>query len=300
MREDIWTASRLKTYQVCPMKEAFRYRENIAPIQTRRHLAFGTAIHKGLETRSIDAALDVLVQDYPKDQSEADAQDTASVAVRALLEGYFERYAPFDEQKPELMFKLPMRTRKGGSARILKIAGKLDNLVKIDGRWWVVEYKTASRLDGSYFDRLYMDDQITMYVYAMRRMGYDIAGVIYRVIRKPTLRKGAREGFEGFLERLEADIRERPDFYYTERKLYRSMDDLDGFEVMIYETASMANRNFRSGKCYRHSVSCSNYGACEYLPLCQGEEMAYNMFETREPNEELRKGNDNESANEEN
>lgn len=298
MTQQIWTASRLKAYQTCPCKEAFRYREKLAPIRTRSVLAFGTAIHKGLETRSIEQALDVLMTDYPKDQSEADAQDIAATTVQALLSNYFDRYEPFETEKPELLFKLPMLTwPHGNKSKTFFIAGKLDNFVQIDGRWWVVEYKTASRLDASYFDRLYVDSQITMYVTAMRRMGYDVAGVIYRVIRKPTLKRTAKESLVQFEHRLFKDIYDRPDFYFTEKKLYRSLDDIDEFEAMVYHTARMANQNCRNGRCYKHSVACSMYGGCEYLPICTGVSGAYDLYEHREPHEELREDTSNEVAN---
>lgn len=216
--------------------------------------------------------------------------------LTALLQCYFERYAPFEDENPELAFKLPMLTRKGKKSRTYYIGGKLDNLVKIGGRYWIVEYKTASRLDASYFDRLYVDSQITMYVMAMRRMGYDIAGVIYRVIRKPTLRKRQDETTGRFIERLMADIHSRPDFYFTEKKLYRSLDDVDEFEGMVYETARMADENARYGRCYKHSVACSMYGGCEYLPICTGVSGAYSLYEHREPHEELREETNNETA----
>ena len=290
MAKDIWTVSRLKTYQVCPFKEQLRYREGLAPIKGRSALAFGTAIHKGLETRDIDEALNVLITDYPHTQEEADEQDVALVTVRALLEGYFERYPAFDHHKPEFEFEMPMLTDRGRKSTKLKIAGKLDDLVKINNRWWIVEYKTASRLDSSYFDRLYVDSQITMYMYAMERLDYNPAGVIYRVIRKPGLRRGRTEALEAFLERLRKDIAERPEFYYEERMLYRDKRDLGEFEETIYLEAKQANDCARKGRCFRHSTACSMYGACEYLPLCMGEAGAREaLYEIREPHEELSK-----------
>lgn len=287
MIKNIWTASRLKAFQSCPMKEGLRYRRNLAPIQGRAALAFGTAIHKGLETRSVDEALAVLLTDYPHDQEEADAQDAASVAVRALLDGYFDLYPPFKIEKPELTFELPMITNKGKKSRTYRIAGKIDNLVQIDGRWWIVEYKTASRLEGSYFDRLYLDSQITMYCYAMQRMGYNIAGIIYRVIRKPQIKKRQNESFDGYLDRLACDIRTRPEFYYTEQKLYRSMDDLAAFEKMIYQTATLEAKLAKTDCLFQYSTACSVFGACPYLPLCTEEAGAECMYEIKEPNQEL-------------
>ena len=288
-QKDIWTVSRLKTFQICPMKEMLRYHECLVPIRGRSALAFGTAIHKGLETGSIDEALNALITDYPQSQEEADEQDIASVTVRALLEGYFKHYEPFAEHKPEYQFMLPMLGGRGKS-NIMAIAGKVDDLVRIDGRWWIVEYKTASRLDASYFDRLYVDSQITMYMSAMERLGYNPAGVIYRVIRKPSIRRTQKETLEAFLERLRKDIEDRPEFYFIERQLYRDKNDLREFEHTLYTEARLERDMKRKGNYFRHTTACSLYGACEYLPICMKEAGALEaLYEHREPNEELKK-----------
>ena len=285
--KDIWTASRLKAFQTCPQKEAYRYREMLTPAGTRPALAIGTAIHRGLETWDVEEALKSLGLNYPRDQDEADAQETASMTVKALLEGYMKKYAPFEKHRPEWQFELPVRTPTGRNSPARRIAGKIDDIVEIDGRNWIVEYKTASKLDGSYFDRLYVDSQITMYMYAAERMGFKPAGVIYRVIRKPGLRRGVREALEQYLGRLEADISARPDFYFEERQLYRSTDDLEDFERQIYWETRLAGELYRKGQCWKHSTACSMYGRCEYLPLCMGEAGAEALYETREPHEEL-------------
>ena len=285
-KKEIWTVSRLKAWQTCPMKEALRYRECLAPKGKKSALAIGSAIHKGIETWDIDEALKLLCVDFPRDQEEADAQEIAIVTVEALLNGYFQRFEPFEEHKPEKPFELRMISDHGRSYKFY-IAGKIDDLVEIDGRHWIVEYKTASRLDGSYYDRLYVDSQITMYMYAMERLGYDVAGVIYRVIRKPSLRRGKTESLEQFKGRLIQDIEDRPEFYFEERKLHRSRDDIKTFEKMIFKEASLAEKLYKSGCAFQHSTACSMYGACEYLPLCMGEAGAEAMFEKRPPHEEL-------------
>ena len=287
MGKDIWTISRLKTFQVCPMKESLRYREMITPIRTKKPLAFGSAIHKGLETRSIDEALALFDDIYPNNQDEMDELEATKIIITALLENYFIKYPAFESHKPELNFQLAMKTKKGYSTK-MAIAGKIDDLVLIDDQYWIVEYKTASRLDASYFDRLYVDSQITMYMYAMERLGYNVVGVIYRVIRKPQLKRKANEPKDVFYTRISKDIADRSDFYFEERKLYRSKDDLNDFERQLYEQAKLSNNLAKSGCSFQYTTSCSMYGACDYLPLCMNEAGAEALFEVREPHEELK------------
>lgn len=286
--KDVWTASRLKAYHTCPVKEAFRYREKLAPVTSREALRFGTAIHKGIEMRSVEAALEALNVPFPSTQEEADAQETVKATVTALLNGYMKKYEPFEEHYPEKMFSMSIRTPNRRASTTKVIAGKIDDIAFINGECWLVEYKTASKLDGTYFDRLYVDTQITTYMMAAKRLGYKPVGIIYRVLRKPGLKRGKTESLEQFLTRIEADISARPEHYFEERKIYRSANDLGEFENQLYHETRMADQNYKLGRCYMHSTACSMYGRCEYLPLCMKEAGAEALFEYKEPHEELR------------
>lgn len=160
MAVEIWTNSRLKAYQMCPMQEKYRYRDCLSPRGKREALNIGTAVHREIERRSVEAALEALEFDFPADQAAYDAQEILRGTVKAMLKGYFAVYPPFEEHDPELGFEIGARfPTKGGLRRSnrIKLAGKIDDIATIDGRQWIVEYKTASQIDRSYFDRLYVD-----------------------------------------------------------------------------------------------------------------------------------------------
>lgn len=291
---EIWTNSRLKCLQTCPMKEKFRYRDELVPIGRSKALQIGTAIHKGIELWSVVAGVKELETQlpYPSSTEEANEQTIALATVQAMLEGYFAIYDEFKEHQPETLFDLGMRYPiKGGkmrTSRAIHVCGKIDDIATINGEQWLVEYKTASQIDKSYFDRLYVDSQITMYMMAARRMGYKPVGVIYRVLKKPSIRQRQNETVEKFTERLRLDYLQRPEFYYYETRLYRTQDDLIDFEKELWYQVVQAERNARKGVCWRHTKSCSDYGTCPYLPLCMRDNDAELMFEHREANEELR------------
>lgn len=291
---EIWTNSRLKCLQTCPMKEKFRYRDNLVPTGKRRALQIGTAVHKGIEMWSVAAGVQELKAGFafPENTEEANEQTIALATVQAMLEGYFAIYDEFTEHHPEATFDLGMRYPiKGGklrTSRAMRICGKIDDIAVIDGAQWLVEYKTASQIDKSYFDRLYVDSQITMYMMAARRMGFNPVGVIYRVLKKPLIRQRQNETVEAFTERLRMDYLQRPEFYYYETRLYRDQSDLEAFERDLWYQAKQAEKNAQKGFCGRYTQSCSAYGTCPYLPLCTNESGAELLFEYREPNEELK------------
>lgn len=289
MTQDIWTISRLKTYQACPMKEHYRYSKCLAPIARKAALRIGSAVHRGIEMWDIQKGLDVLNDNLcaPETQEEADDREIAIATVQAMLAGYMEFTEPFKNHCPEQKFELAVMMPGGRKSRKLRFAGKIDDIARIDGQDWIVEYKTASQLSSGYFERLYLDTQITGYTYAARRMGYKPVGVIYRVLRKPSIRKGQKESLEQFLNRLEADYKARPEFYFMEERLYRSQTDLDEFERQLYESIQQAQRMREKGCIFKHTGSCSDYGTCAYMPLCCGEKDAEYLFEIRQPHEEL-------------
>ena len=290
MNIDIWTNSRLKAYQSCPMYEKFRYRDCLAPIGKKDALLFGTAIHKGIELWSIEAALEELKFGFPASTEEANQQELMRGKVKAMLTGYFKHFKPFEEHEPELQFEIGARyPTKSGMRRSnkVKLCGKIDDIAVVNGQEWIVEYKTASQIDKSYFDRLYVDSQITFYMMAAKRIDLNPVGVIYRVLRKPQIKQRQNETLDAYIDRLTADILARPDFYFFETRLYRTQNDLEQFELDTWHEIKQANKAAESGHFFRHSHSCSNYGTCPYMPLCTGENGAEMLYEYREPHEEL-------------
>jgi hypothetical protein len=78
------------------------------------------------------------------------------------------------------------------STSVFRLAGKIDGIVKLeDGRLAVMEHKTIGESidsDAPLWKRLQIDHQISFYVNAARRLGYDVATVLYDVARKPTIK----------------------------------------------------------------------------------------------------------------
>ena len=292
------TNSRIVQYKTC--RKAFYYR-NILHLKPRfetQDRSIGTAIHKGLETGSIDDALAAFSDTFPSDQTEADTLETNKVVVRAMLEGYFARFGVgFDAEEylSETQFEIDIiNPATGAKSKSFRLAGKADGLVKLNGRWWLVEYKTAGQVGKSYIDKLNLDAQITTYVYALQRaLNITIAGVIYRILRKPTIRQTKKETLFQYFDRLIADYKERPEFYFFEERLYRSQDDLAEFEVELWDLTQDLLKCRRDGLWYKNTSRCSDWSGCSYMPFCLQTPDAESLFVTREINEELEEGESN-------
>lgn len=63
--------------------------------------------------------------------------------------------------------------------------GRIDAIFEgVDGRYWVVDWKTTAQLAGDRDEFLLIDDQITRYCWALWNIGINIAGFIYHEQRK--------------------------------------------------------------------------------------------------------------------
>ena len=146
--------SRLLEWQKCQQKYDYRYRRRLVPPEPdRRHLLFGTAIHKGLEVwydgRYDDAAALAAVERLY--QEEDPYNDMLPLAVD-MLKGYVKRFAD-DRSKiepvaSELTLEVPVGHLADG--REVVVVGRLDTVVRMEG-WeglWHMQHKTVGSTVG--------------------------------------------------------------------------------------------------------------------------------------------------------
>lgn len=162
----IYTSSSLSALARCPREYHYRYGLLLAS-NSGNAAEFGTLVHQILERlyRTGELQLD----------------DVHDAKARALAIAYDERWPKADvlEVEREFTFGIDGHT----------LAGKLDAVVRdSDGRVWIVEHKTTSRdadVGSTYWQRLTIDLQCSVYMDGARSIGYEPAGVIYDVLRVP-------------------------------------------------------------------------------------------------------------------
>ena len=288
---EVLTFSRIKARKNCPMAEHIRYDLELVPRNKKKSLGLGSAVHLGLETDDIDKAVGYFDGVFPDSQEEANELEVQRATVRAMLTGYFNRFGKWGEETiRELSFDIPIRNPKTGAvSRSFRLQGKIDAITVIDGKTWLVEYKTANQINKGYFDRVSLDEQITLYMYAYReKFGVKPEGVIYRVLKKPTIRQTKKESLEQFCNRLEQDYVDRPDFYFFEQKYYRSENDLKQFEKELWAFTQQYLYEKRNDINCKNASRCLDFGQCEYMPICLGEADLELDYVKKEKHEELR------------
>lgn len=188
---DRLTNSACKSYRACQRKYFNRYKLGYKSVQEAGALSFGQAFHDALKSwfihHDLTLALLAIVCENMFDQ----------VKAEEMMRGYHFMWvdAPLTTLAVEHEFEGPMiNPSTGRRSKTWNVAGKLDAVVqKTDDQIWILEHKTSSEdiePGSDYWKRLLLDSQISTYFVGARVMGYEPAGCLYDVIRKPAIRPG--------------------------------------------------------------------------------------------------------------
>lgn len=181
----LYTSSRLRILRECLRKHYYKYALLLRTHETAE-MRFGTIGHRALEAwyRAWQAG-------------DLDARLTAALAIldeisdpfdraklRLLVIAYHERWhaEPWDVLAVEQEFRYELGDHL--------IGGKIDVIIRDrrDGRDYVVEHKftgSDTSIGGPYWERLTIDTQVSIYIDGAGVLGYDVAGCIYDVAKRP-------------------------------------------------------------------------------------------------------------------
>jgi len=184
---------------------------NLQPKSNNQNLVFGTAIHAGLEAYYKGKGLEQAIKDFTVSLYSSNLSDEILYDLEHLGRGMltnYERYASEDRSevlKVEYSFSLPIKVTDENYLRRRTPAefdmndkdktllfdgkpvhydGTIDLLIKNSkGEYWIIDHKTAKTI---YEDKFFLNtnDQITAYIWAMRKLGYPVRGFIYQELLK--------------------------------------------------------------------------------------------------------------------
>lgn len=192
---------------------SFKHRYLVNVVHRKRPIFFvsGGAIHKFIEFfyRTHDPAIalrqvelefaavntELFTREEMHDLS-VDKHTMMGIAT-AYPTFYNQDFDTFKQFLTEQKFYLPF-----GKHRYF---GTIDGLFQDQaGDWWIFETKTASAqsLNEDYFERVKIDSQVTGYMHGAKQiLGFFPRGVIYNVIKKPSIRLKAGETLAAFQRR---------------------------------------------------------------------------------------------------
>jgi len=304
--------------------------QELVPRERSLNLRFGTLIHRCLEAwhRQGDVleAQELIDRACLPQWQETEVKAAWQLATAMML-GYAVRYPREDFAVVDLerTFAGPLvNPMTGRPSRIFILAGKVDGIVEMEGEIFLLEHKTASTIDGTYLEKLWMDFQILLYAAALERQcSLRIAGVIYNILGKAKLRQGQGETEEEFQQRAtELAATNKSGTSSAQRKLPEADADFQGRlrakyadpamfhrEVLYFSREQfreveaelwMLSRQFLDARRHqwwcRNTDYCFHYGTpCAYYPLCRAngaEHVIDNLYEHRSPHEELQSTGD--------
>ena len=263
--------SRINCFKTCPKMFEYKYIKHLFPIDgDSTSLIMGKAFHRGIELGNVNE-LEKELDNNTDFLNEGD--ETNKVIVLAMVEAFFNKFPHHNEGN--VRHEVEIRTEFGGNDFIMYA----DALVDEGDGFILREYKTASRIDDTYVDKLKFNDQITRYCIAIERvLKKPVKKIEYYVAKKPLLRQKQNETLEQFRERLVEKITDDEEsIQYFE--LTRSQNEKDEeLEDLIYDI-NMINNTKRYTK---NLSACSCYGKCPYINLCMREKDAELLYEIKE------------------
>ncbi len=290
----------------------WRYVEKLVPLERDRNLRFGSLVHECLELwhggaevspgntqERLATVLAHIDASFPR-RAVDDEQGRMWHLAMAMMKGYVATYPveAFEVVALEMPFEGEITSPKtGASSRSFVMTGKIDGLVKQDGRYFLLETKTAASIDGAYLEKLWTDFQIILYAhYIEQTQGIRIAGVIYNILTKAKLQQSAGETEDEFQARraeliaksktgrssakrrmpetddeFQARLAEKyaePGMFHREL-IYLSRERFDELRGELWELTQAFLDARRRGVWYQNTSYCFQFGRpCPYFALC--------------------------------
>jgi len=287
----------------CWKKFYWRYDQKLTPIRQSAALTLGSAVHEAFDQfykgkskqdtllyikRAFDSEIEQLA---PEEQ-----ENMTIMKYTALgMFGHFPYFnTVFEEQESEKEFRIKL-------CYGVYFTGRVDGLVKKDGVWWLRELKTTGQTLRQFHQRISLSSQAMAYIWAMRKLGYDVKGVMFDYIKKPLLRKKVCEDQYEFGTRILGDYKTRPDQYFGQIFSYHNDRTINEWEEDAISIAKDIQGKKRSKRYYRNTNNCYSYNSeCPYKKICfdgKPDNLMLQLYYRRDGKEIHQEGGDNNDRN---
>ena len=269
------TYSEIRTWKQCRHKHDLQYTQKLTAVADGpSYFRTGHFVHRFIELLyshlqkekltleelyiQMEAEWEIETKDSlePKDELDVDL-----AIIRGMIGAYHKHLfltEEFEGYLPELEVSAMIGEAKAWA--------KMDGVVKMDGKYFIHEIKTASGFSENDRKVCNIDDQMNHYL-MIAKAKYpqrNFVGAIRTIIKKPGIKQTKKETVAEYCQRVVQDYEERPEFYIVRLTLLKSEEAIaeyrQSFEAIYKELVVNTGVQFKSP-----SQSC---GMCDFIDLC--------------------------------
>jgi hypothetical protein len=263
--------SRLKTYNLCRRLFGWQYIQNLRPAMQRSAPSIGIAVHAALAEyhsgESVEKSVETLRKSVEKSAGPTTVFEDKTVAESGAIgedvfRAYVVHYTGSDEIWEPLNQEIEFLVEVGQGRKIF-LRGRADNLSFVKGALYLVDYKTAGKMDPRALLKYELDTQLSCYIYGLSKYltqqsqaeggpPIRVEGAIIDLLVKTKMPQFARESYTRSDEELAEFESEFIEYAEEIRaRLTRVADGEDWKKVFP-----------------KNTEACFQYGTCAYRDLC--------------------------------
>lgn len=311
----IMTQSAWSVFRNCRKKYKLRYLDGLVPIQKSDALTLGSLVHEcleylfepGQEDRSLNDIEEGIGYKCMGAMTSGRASEKIATFSFAMMREYIREHGETDKKMKTIANEMVFHSaivnpETGRPSKIFEAAGVFDKIVEYDGKLWLMEHKTTSKLDQGYLDKIWMDFQIHYYCNEARKAGYEVEGAIYDILLKPASRLDRKIGetdqefearkagmkcpdrakqqtgetIEEYLQRLAdwyKERRERKELTFYRHVQYMDKYKVRDIELLVWEMCQTYLDCRKRDNWFPNTSQCFFYNMpCPYWPICSSND----------------------------
>jgi hypothetical protein len=293
---DHLSTSSLSTLLSCSQKYFLHYEERLRQAVTPSSLALGRGFADALEAGDPEAAYRTVLEAAETEAilhggnpwvslPSPDAIEVGAVTARAAARAYLRTYGHSETRELELCARIRNPAVGGRVSPTHDVVARVDG-VDLENAVLIEDKLTSSQSRINIDKRVRLDRQITIGAYLIWRIyGIENLEIRYRLTFKPSIKRRQSESHDAFLDRLDRDYDERPDFYTHEETASRNGDDFLRLERELWRWQATVRDARADGTWPRNTAACTEFGGCRFIAACAGEPGWEHQF-VREPERE--------------
>ena len=199
----------------------------------------------------------------------------AQYIIEGMLVGYVEKHGEFINETTHIVNE---KEDLYEVAPGIKILVKLDNILENEGKKYNHEIKTTTRLTVEYVNAIMTDLQTGIYYSVYNEIYKPLDGIIYDVLKKPTIRVKQNETVTEYLQRLIQWYKETEGVFHMEKIKYPILKKGEIFNLIKVVANDILRCIDIDNEFYKNYTSCYGKGfKCDMYDICHIGENASTM-----------------------